>query len=69
MLRFTVREQIIREISQTHFILVLFSQDPILFSGTMRKNLDPFNNFNDTDIWSVLAEVMDNSDFFYFNQN
>jgi len=35
----------------------IIPQEPILFSGTMRKNLDPFNNFEDADLWRVLEEV------------
>ncbi|XP_063924522.1 probable multidrug resistance-associated protein lethal(2)03659 [Zophobas morio] len=33
------------------------SQDPVLFSGTMRENLDPFKEFTDCQLWSVLEEV------------
>lgn len=29
----------------------------MLFSGTMRKNLDPFDEFSDIELWSVLDEV------------
>ena len=25
-----------------------------MFSGTIRFNLDPFNNFNDADVWRAL---------------
>ncbi|XP_072376502.1 probable multidrug resistance-associated protein lethal(2)03659 isoform X3 [Diabrotica undecimpunctata] len=32
-------------------------QDPILFSGTIRSNLDPFNEFTDEDIWTCLEKV------------
>ncbi|XP_022093420.1 multidrug resistance-associated protein 4-like [Acanthaster planci] len=32
-------------------------QDPILFSGTMRKNLDPFDEHADCDIWRAIEEV------------
>ena len=30
---------------------------PVLFSGTMRKNLDPFDEFSDTVLWTALEEV------------
>lgn len=33
---------------------LLCSQDPILFSGTLRMNLDPFSNSSEEDIWRAL---------------
>ena len=33
---------------------LLFSQDPVLFSGTFRLNLDPFNNYSDQELWNVV---------------
>lgn len=32
-------------------------QDPVLFSGTLRMNLDPFDEFNDEDIWTALERA------------
>ncbi|XP_035673618.1 multidrug resistance-associated protein 4-like isoform X1 [Branchiostoma floridae] len=37
--------------------LSVIPQDPVLFSGTLRKNLDPFEQFSDQQLWRVLEEV------------
>ncbi|XP_046689303.1 multidrug resistance-associated protein 1-like [Homalodisca vitripennis] len=34
--------------------LTIVPQDPVLFSGHLRMNLDPFEMFSDTDIWCAL---------------
>ncbi|OXA58099.1 Multidrug resistance-associated protein 4 [Folsomia candida] len=35
----------------------IIPQDPVLFSGTIRYNLDPFQQFEDAMLWQVLEEV------------
>lgn len=35
----------------------IIPQDPVLFSGTLRRNLDPFEDFPDSDLWSALEQV------------
>uniref|UniRef100_A0A2K5U2M2 ABC-type glutathione-S-conjugate transporter n=1 Tax=Macaca fascicularis TaxID=9541 RepID=A0A2K5U2M2_MACFA len=34
--------------------LTIIPQDPILFSGTLRMNLDPFGRYSEEDIWQAL---------------
>lgn len=34
--------------------ITVIPQDPILFSGTLRFNLDPFNQYTDEKIWNAL---------------
>ncbi|XP_022166672.1 probable multidrug resistance-associated protein lethal(2)03659 [Myzus persicae] len=35
----------------------IIPQEPVLFSGTMRKNLDPFDEYPDHVLWKALDEV------------
>lgn len=35
----------------------IIPQDPILFSGTMRDNLDPFHEKSDDELWNALDQV------------
>jgi ABC-type multidrug transport system fused ATPase/permease subunit len=37
--------------------LAIIPQDPVLFSGTLRENLDPFGAYSDADMWAVLQQV------------
>lgn len=37
-------------------------QDPVLFTDTVRKNLDPFNQHTDEDLWRALQEVRTQSE-------
>jgi len=34
--------------------LTIIPQEPVLFSGSLRFNLDPFNKHNDSELWQVL---------------
>nr|AHB63235.1 multidrug resistance-associated protein [Chrysomela lapponica] len=35
----------------------IIPQEPVLFSATMRYNLDPFDEFNDKSLWDALEQV------------
>ncbi|XP_014219235.1 multidrug resistance-associated protein 1 isoform X2 [Copidosoma floridanum] len=37
--------------------LTIIPQDPVLFSGSLRLNLDPFNKCSDDDIWRALEHA------------
>ncbi|KAF9026080.1 hypothetical protein BGZ52_007762 [Haplosporangium bisporale] len=37
--------------------LTIIPQDPMLFTGTIRSNLDPFNDHIDGDLWEALKRV------------
>ena len=35
----------------------IIPQDPLVFSGSLRRNLDPFSEHDDAELWTVLQEV------------
>src|SRR5699024_7291283 len=37
--------------------LLIIPQDPVLFQGSIRKNLDPFNDYNDEVLWDALRRL------------
>ena len=37
--------------------MAVIAQDPVLFGGSLRRNLDPFSEHTDLDLWTALEEV------------
>jgi ABC-type multidrug transport system fused ATPase/permease subunit len=37
--------------------IAIIPQEPILFLGTLRNNLDPLGQYNDAELWSTLDDV------------
>ena len=42
-------------VSRRHMAVI--TQDPVLFSGSLRKNLDPFSLYQDHELWRALEDV------------
>jgi len=43
--------------------MAVIAQDPVLFSGTLRNNLDPFQLFTDSQLWEGLRRAQINTAF------
>lgn len=38
-------------------VVYLYFQDPVLFSGSLRMNIDPFESYTDDDLWRALEHA------------
>lgn len=39
-------------------VMAVIPQDPVLFSGTIRSNLDPFQRYTDAELWDILRRTL-----------
>jgi ABC-type multidrug transport system fused ATPase/permease subunit len=39
-------------------VMAVIPQDPVLFSGTIRSNLDPFKRYTDAELWDILRRTL-----------
>ncbi|KAJ1999447.1 hypothetical protein GGI04_004568 [Coemansia thaxteri] len=46
------------DLSRLRRAIGILPQDPVLFDGTLRENLDRFHEFSDTEIWDVLDQIL-----------
>ena len=37
--------------------MAVITQDPVLFGRTLKRNIDPFTEYSDQDLWTALEEV------------
>lgn len=46
----------------------IIPQEPMLFSGSLRDNLDPWQKYTDIQLWDALAEVYYNFKIIIFSK-
>ena len=45
------------QLQEARRCISVLNQSPVLFRGSIRKNLDPFQNFNDNELWGAIEDV------------
>ena len=45
------------QLQESRRCISVLSQSPVLFSGSLKTNLDPLNKHSDNELWNVLKEV------------
>ena len=44
-------------IQSSRQVMSVISQDPVLFTGSLRMNMDPFEEYEDKELWNALEEA------------
>ena len=55
--RITIIPQVILPVCLDRGLSLFILQDPVLFSGILRMNLDPFESYSDGDLWRALESA------------